>query len=136
MIEEINTFARTYPWLFSLISLVAGLVIGARLNYWNALELARRKEFNDVVERVRPVLEKELIELNPFSKTPEASDLNLLKHKLRRREREGYSKAVLDYKKARSSDTRIIPDTTAFEYSDEKIIVAAINDLLTHLEYR
>lgn len=134
--NKIDAFVRLYPWLFSLISLILGLLIGAHLNYWNALKLARRKEFNDIAERVRPLLEKELIERNPFSEKPKASDLYLIRSKMRWWRKDGYGKAVLSYEQAHKGDTKIIEGALAFEYSDEKPIEVAINNLLAYLEYR
>lgn len=135
MLNEIDAFVRLYPWLFSVFTLVLGLLIGARLNYRNALQLAQRKELIDVIERVRPMLEKELTELSPFSKKPDLSDINLIGRKLPRRRRDGYSEAVLRYKNGRESRTVLDEGTMGFEYADEKQVEDAIKNLLSHLEY-
>lgn len=136
MLDEIDFFVRSYPWLFSLLTLILGAITGARLNYGNALQLAQRKELIEVIERVRPMLERELVEMSPFSKKPESSDLNLIGRKLPRRRRDGYSKAVVCYNEARKSETKVDPETMGFEYVDESEIESAINNLLSHLEYR
>ena len=134
--NKIDVFVRLYPWMFSLLSLLLGLVIGAQLNYVNALRLARRKELIDVIERVRPILERELTEMSPSSNRPEPSDLSLIGRKLPRRKRDGYSEAVLRYKNSRESHTVLDEDTMGFEYADEKQVEDAINNLLSHLEYQ
>lgn len=134
--NKIDVFVRLYPWMFSLFTLLLGLVIGAQLNYVNALRLARRKELIDVIERVRPILEGELTEMSPSSKKPEPSDLNLIGRKLPRRKRDGYSEAVLRYKNGRDSHTVLNEETMGFEYADEKQVEDAINNLLSHLEYQ
>ena len=135
MLNKIDAFVRLYPWLFSVFTLVLGLLIGARLNYRNALQLAQRKELIDVIERVRPMLEKELTELSPFSKKPDLSDINLIGRKLPRRRRDGYSEAVLRYNNGHESRTVLDEGTMGFEYADEKQVEDAIKNLLSHLEY-
>lgn len=133
--NKIDIFVRLYPWIFSLFTLLLGLVIGARLNYVNALRLARRKELIDVIERVRPILERELTEMNPSSERPDASDLNLIRRKLPRQKVDGYSRAVACYEKARKSETKLNPETMGFDYPNEREIESAINNLLSHIEY-
>lgn len=113
-------------FLFSLLGLWVG--------NWQAVNRDRRKEFNAVAERVRPILEKQTDEVTPHSPHPNADDLVRLSHMLPVWKRKKYLDAVASYKASRRAFGA--DDSGHAHYTDITPILGSVRDLLGHIKYR
>lgn len=115
------------------------LTIGALLGHWLSLGRERRKERNEVAQRIRGALLRNRDEPDLEDELPGPADIDLLAQMLPRRSQQGFRKAAAEYqKKARETHPlrveRAIGNMVVLH--DPKGVVAAIDTLLPYTRYK
>lgn len=114
--------------LLSLFTFFAGLLIGHRLS----LGRDKRKEFNEVVQRVRPVILAISKNPSPYNNSINDEDMRFLITGITPWKRRKFRKAWEHYNRARGSVTMLRDGAGGVFYSDEDMLtikVAATNVL-------
>ena len=115
------------PILLSLFTFFAGLLIGHRLT----LGREKRKEFNEVAQRVRSVLLSECERPSPYSKFISRDDMDLFIQVLPPLKRRGFNRALERYYQAiREAQSRGV--TGEVLYTNTDAIKEAAQDLVTY----
>ena len=113
--------------LASLISALIGVVIGAFIGHWFAVNRDKRKEINDVMDRVRATFEKQANAPSLYREVL-TDDVALLRHHMTRRERKKYDECIERYKQANIGGNVFTNPGHEVEYmSPEKASDAALD---------
>lgn len=98
-----------------------------------------RKEWNAQIDKIRPILDRELKDPQPDAERPKSDDVSRFEHMLRRSKRAGFRDAVSRYEKAHDEHKQLPQlDTwsTSYEYTKTEHIEAAITEVLAYLPYK
>ena len=133
IMQDFLYFIKTYPAFISLIAVVSGM-IGVFVGHWLTLGRDRRKEFNELVDWIRPALFNEKERLSPMSKGVDKIQFISFSEVLPFWKRHCFDKAVEQYKKSTSNENYVQDSAGQVFYKDTKTVVHSIDSLLRFMK--
>ena len=132
-LEQLHEVAQSYPELFGLLTFFVGMLVGHRF----ALGRDKRKEINEVLDKIRGPFEGQASDPQPLRDVLN-SEVGLLRHHLSRRQRKKYDQCIENYKAA-SGESNLTSDelqTNQTVYKNPEIVAQAAREILPLLKRR
>ena len=132
LLEQLHEVIQAYPELFGVLMFCCGALIGHRL----ALGRDKRKEINEVLDRIRAGFEGQADDPYPRREVL-TDDVGLLRHHLSRRQKKTYDPRIEDYKLATGNESVWLYDELHNpSYKNPEIVAQAARDILLLLKRR
>lgn len=119
------------PILVNLVTFLAGLIIG----HWFAIHRDRRKEFNEVTDRIILKLADQAAEPSVYKQVL-PDDIYLLGRHFNWWQRKKYNKALDNYEAALSDSNQIENPGKVWAYKNKEMVVTATRELMKLMHRR
>jgi hypothetical protein len=135
VITEVMDLTIAHPW-FAAFWAIVGTLLGALLNHRFSLSRDRRKEFNEVAQRIRSILLKEHVDQSPYQKPISVEDVDLFLQLLWPWKRRGFNAALEKYGQAKKDAYMQEEEYGQAMYKDTAAIKMRVTKLITYTKMR
>jgi hypothetical protein len=135
VITEVMDLTIAHPW-FAAFWAIVGILLGTLLTHRFSLSRDRRKEFNEVAQRIRSPLLKEHADPSPYRKVFSADDIDLFLQALPFWRRHSFRAALEKYEQAKKDAYTQEEEYGQAMYKDTAAIKTTVTRLLAYTKMR